>query len=194
VKDNAFAGLKDAYVNLNGNSITKILPTSFPMGSLNRERVGCRDIEGWYVNLSYGVDLSFALSCSNITRESSHQQGSPPCEHNETYPFCVPLAIGDPGVAGLSALQACCIFGGGDRRGLSITMSEFSDMYCIPSKSDSSEYAVECGCTISKSPRVDLQARECRSECPGYVSLRSLSLSHTTTTTTTTMYIEVTIG
>ena len=107
IRDNAFAGLSNAYVNLVGNAIKKLLPTSFPMGSLDRSHQHCVDVEGWHVNvLLYDV---VRLTCENVSHEALALQGSPSCDKiNSTWPFCVPLAIGDRGVGGLSALQACC--------------------------------------------------------------------------------------
>ena len=138
------------------------------------------------------VKLNFVirLTCENVTKELLALQGSPNCEMNQSWPYCVPLAIGDRGVAGMSALQACCRFGGGNRRGLSFTMSQYSPMYCTcsrrfstsqiyqskftllsntgtPSDDDNSKYAIQCGCSSSDESRVDLQARECRDMCPG---------------------------
>ena len=120
-------------MNLVGNAVKKLLPTAFPMGSLDRSRQHCVDVEGWHVNVY--LNGVVRLTCENVTNETLALQGSPICEMNSTWPFCVPLAIGDRGVGGLSALQACCRFGGGNRQGL-LTMSEFSPMYCTPSESN----------------------------------------------------------
>ena len=133
------------------------------MGSLDRSRQHCVDVEGWHVNVY--LNGVVRLTCENVTNETLALQGSPICEMNSTWPFCVPLAIGDRGVGGLSALQACCRFGGGNRQGLSLTMSEFSPMYCTPSESNDSAYAIQCGCSESDRSHVDLQARECRNNC-----------------------------
>ena len=103
----AFAGTANLTILLGGNSVSRLHPASFPLGTLRGEQT-CTDFVGWS---NFCTELGSEMTCDQTT-----------CSNN-TSPYVVSSR-------GISAVDACCALGGGHKGGANLIMDEISPITC----------------------------------------------------------------
>jgi len=132
VSDHAFEGCTGVHINFLGNYVEKLSPRAFPDAAIMETE--CVDIEDWYVT-SYAMSLNFGpvrFTCNNLTDAGGYDTGFSDCTSDTTYPNCIPRLVNAEGSAGLTALEACCKYGGGRRKGPGLLMEKLSPVRCEP--------------------------------------------------------------
>ena len=139
-------GTRNLNVDLSGNFITSIDPSFFSGGT---------------VQTSECVDAS-SLQWEELCRVYSQSNDDETCSHHLSCRDTELIAF--QGNDMMTALKACCDFGGGFPSGLSLVMESASPLRCAPSSSSSSDISIVCECS-DETQRYDIRTTSCISSC-----------------------------
>ena len=152
----AFAGTTNLQIHMSGNYITKLSPNAFPKGTIRGS--SCMDLVLWRMVVEdYNGDSAYELpdyNCSTISLLNNNK-----CERGET---CLAIGLQTRGAADRTAVEACCLYGGGYRYGDGLLMDAYSPIFCRPRNETSDE--VLCECTVLNS-RYNINETMCVQSC-----------------------------
>ena len=128
-------------LDLTGNFIARVDPTSFPGGvALDSD---CDDAFGW------------AARCEEFAEINDNKV----CSHRESCEDTALLLVQDDR---MTALSACCAFGGGFSSGVKLLMESASPLRCAVSSSNINNVVCECS---DETQRYDVMTSSCISSC-----------------------------
>eukprot|EP00940_MAST-03C_sp_MAST-3C-sp2_P002068 g2068.t1 len=159
IEDDAFRGTANLQILLEENSVAYMSHRAFPAPAVMG--YACVDFEDYSVYFpelrdmfltsqeivsagddreaamrKFGLQDSGIYNCSSISEMGDAQD-----------PIGQGLLLSSTDDEGATPFDACCAFGGGYAHGRSLTMDEYSDVYCWPDTKFSHNVTCACGCT-----------------------------------------------